>query len=237
VLFTAIMAIAAIASGAVVVAGLVTLVVFGAALVLASTTALRLLRLRRRVVRARRRAAELARTHSREAGERRWAEAHHRMARLQADYAGFECDALAVLRLPALADVRVAATARFVDAFAEAQALDTDRRPAPEYAERYVDAVDRACRAWRAARESAERIRLSGLAPDERARVDRVIKLLTMARDTAHDAERVAAYAKARDELARLDLAGSIALPPAARAVLDINARGVLTPAEPAGPA
>jgi hypothetical protein len=45
-------------------------------------------------------------------------------------------------------------------------------------------AVDRAERAWRAALDAAERIRLLHLAPAERATGERVIKLLTMARDS-----------------------------------------------------
>ena len=115
---------------------------------------------------------------------------------------------MAVLRLPALADVSVPSTGRFVDAFAEAQALDTDAFPGGTHAPAYVAAVDRAERAWHAARQAAERIRLSTLTPAERATVERVIKLLTTARDSDNDAERLAAYSRARSELAKLDKAG-----------------------------
>ncbi len=157
-----------------------------------------------------------------------WHAERRRFADLRAEYGALECDPLAVLRIPALTDVRVAATARFVDAFAEAQALDTDREPPAAHATSYAAAVDRACRAWQAAKDSAERIRLAGLTPAERASVQRVIKLLTMARDSGHDAERLSAYAKARAELARLEAAGTIHLPRTALAAVDGVARGRL---------
>jgi hypothetical protein len=158
-----------------------------------------------------------------------WRAAHLRFAQLRGEYAAYECDPLAVLRLPALADVTVPATARFVDSFAQAQALDSDREPPPEHAAAYCRAVDRARRSWQAARDAAERIRLAGLSPDERSSVERAIKLLTMARDSGHDAERQAAYAKARAELAKLERTGRLRLPRAARAALDESARAGLT--------
>ena len=58
-----------------------------------------------------------------------WSRARERFHRVRAEYAAYECDPILVLRLPALADVSVASTARFVDAFAEAQALETDALP------------------------------------------------------------------------------------------------------------
>ncbi|GAA0923321.1 hypothetical protein [Pseudonocardia zijingensis] len=157
-----------------------------------------------------------------------WAKARERFTALRAEYGAFECDPMAVLRLPALADVSVPSTARFVDAFAEAQALETDAFPPAEHARSFVAAVDRAERAWRAATEAAERIRHSGLSPAERATVERVIKLLTTARDSDSDPERLAAYARARSELAKLDSAGVVHLPRTARAALDEAARGAL---------
>ncbi len=159
----------------------------------------------------------------------RWAASRQRFDALREEYAAYECDALAVLRLPALADVTVPATARFVHAFAEAQALDTEQRPPTGHQRSYVQAVDAACRAWQAARDAAERIRLAGLPPAERSAVQRVVKLLTMAAGTGNDEERQSAYAKARDELARLERAGTITLPPPARFALDDKARGRLT--------
>ncbi|MHA6623616.1 hypothetical protein [Pseudonocardia sp. DLS-67] len=157
-----------------------------------------------------------------------WTKARERFTALRGEYAAFECDAMAVLHRPALADVSVASTARFVDAFAEAQALDTDSFPPAEHARAFVSAVDRAERAWHAAAEAADRIRLSGLSPAERGTVERVIKLLTTARDSDSDPERLAAYTRARSELAKLDRSGVIHLPRTARAALDEAARGEL---------
>ena len=58
-----------------------------------------------------------------------WARARDRFHALRAEYAAYECNTMEVLRIPALADVTVPSTARFVDAFAEAQALETDAMP------------------------------------------------------------------------------------------------------------
>jgi hypothetical protein len=157
-----------------------------------------------------------------------WAHARRRFDALRSAYAAYECDAMAVLRLPALADVSVESTARFVDAFAEAQALDTDAFPGGTHAPAFVTAVDRAERAWHAARQAAERIRLSKLTPAERATVERVIKLLTTARESDNDAERLAAYTRARSELAKLDKAGVVHVPLPAAAALDAASRGAL---------
>ena len=157
-----------------------------------------------------------------------WAHARQRFAALRGEYAAYECDPMAVLRLPALSDVTVPSTGRFVEAFAEAQALETDAFPPESHATVFVIAVERAERAWRAARDAAERIRLSNLTPEERSAVERVIKLLTTARDSDNDAERLAAYARARNELARLDRAGVIHMPRTAQAALDVAGRGQL---------
>jgi hypothetical protein len=162
-----------------------------------------------------------------------WHATRTRFAQLRSEYAQFECDPLAVLRLPALTDVTVPSTGRFVDAFAEAQALDTDAEPADEHRDRYARAVDQAWCAWHAARDAAERIRLSRIPAEEHATVHRAIKLLTMARDSDHDAERIAAYAKARAELAKLERSGTLRMPPAAAAALDVAARAQLPAAKP----
>lgn len=157
-----------------------------------------------------------------------WHTVRARFIQLRSEYGQFECDPLAVLRLPALTDVTVPSTGRFVDAFAEAQALDTDTEPPPAHQARFATAVDRAWRAWHAARDAAERIRLAGIPAQERATVARAIKLLTVARDSDHDMERTTAYAKARAELAKLDRLGTLRLPPAAAAALDAAARSQL---------
>jgi hypothetical protein len=166
-----------------------------------------------------------------------WTRARDRFHQLRTEYAAFECDAMQILRLPALADVSVASTARFVDAFAEAQALESDRFPGPDHATEFVRAVDRAERAWRAARDAAERIRLSGLEPGERAAVERIIKLLTTARDSDSEPERYAAYTRARSELMKLDKAGVLHVPLPAQSALDDAARGQLPAQGQAEPA
>jgi hypothetical protein len=155
----------------------------------------------------------------------RWRRARERFDTLRGEYGAYECDPLAVLRLPALADVTVPATARFVDAFAEAQALDSEAQPPAEHLAAFERAVDRACRAWRAARDAADRIRLAGLSPEERATVARVTKLLAVAERSGHDAERIAAYAKAREELGKLERSGHLHLPRPAAAALEHAAR------------
>ncbi len=157
-----------------------------------------------------------------------WPHARSRFATLRSEYAAYECDALAVLRMPALADVSVPSTARFVEAFAEAQALDADGPVPTAHRDRYVAAVDTAWRAWQAAREAAERIRLSHLPEHERSTVERVVRLLTTARDTDNDAERHVAYGKARSELARLERTSGIRIPRLAQAKLDNAYRGQL---------
>ncbi|MDQ4011850.1 MAG: hypothetical protein M3228_14430 [Actinomycetota bacterium] len=159
-----------------------------------------------------------------------WQATRARFAQLRSEYGQFECDPLAVLRLPALTDVAVPSTGRFVDAFAEAQALDSDTEPPAGHCARFATAVEQAWRAWHAARDAAQRIRLAGIPAPERATVQRAIKLLTMARDSDHDAERIAAYAKARAELAKLERSGTLRLPPTAAAVLDVASRGQLPP-------
>ena len=81
----------------------------------------------------------------------RWRMAVTRHREVAAAFAAYECDAQAVWRRPALADVRRPATARFVEAFAEACALATDRYPGRRMAELFSAAVDRSARAWAAA--------------------------------------------------------------------------------------
>lgn len=157
-----------------------------------------------------------------------WARFRSRFHALRDVYAAHECDTLAVLRLPALSDVSVPSTARFVDAFAEAQALETDHFPPPPHAIAFEHAVDKAERAWQAAHDAAERIRLSALTPEERRTIERVVKLLTTAQDSDSDPERHAAYALARAELDKLDRAGVVHVPRLAKAALDSAARGSL---------
>jgi hypothetical protein len=161
-------------------------------------------------------------------GEQAWNRAKADFDRVRAEYTAHECDAMAVLRRPALSDVSVASTARFVDAFAEAQAMDTETYPGSPHGAGFVTAAERAARAWQAAQDAADRIRLSGLPPAERSSVERLLKLLTTARDSDSEPERLAAYARARSELDRLDRAGIVHLPRTARAAIEENSRGAL---------
>jgi hypothetical protein len=88
----------------------------------------------------------------------RWADAVARHRAVASAFVASECDPRSVLDRPALVDVKQPATAHFVDAFADARALLTDRYPAPELARRFDDAVEREERAWLAAVDAAERI-------------------------------------------------------------------------------
>jgi hypothetical protein len=162
-----------------------------------------------------------------------WLQARDRFHQVRAEYVAFECDPMRVLHLPALADVSVASTARFVDAFAEAQGLETDAYPGDEHAAQFGTAVERTARTWEAAQDAAARIRLTGLAPEERATVERILKLLSTARDSDSEPERLAAYSRARSELAKLDRAGVIHVPMPAKAALDVAARGQLPGSQP----
>lgn len=163
-----------------------------------------------------------------ESGRQAWQRARADFDRLRVEYAAHECDPMQVLRRPALSDVSVPSTARFVDAFAEAQSLDTDTHPGAPYDATYAVAVAKARRAWQAACDAADRIRLSNVPTHERGSIERVLKLLTTARDSDSEHERLAAYARARSELDRLDRAGIVHLPRTARAALDEAARGAL---------
>jgi hypothetical protein len=157
---------------------------------------------------------------------RRWQAAKDTYTRTARDYADFECDALAVLGLPDLVDTSVPATARFVEAFAEASALATDRQPPDEHAERFIAAADAAHRAWRAAYAAAERMRLNRFSAEEREALDRAIKLLTVARESGHPGERRAAYEKARSQLVVLQRRTGWTLPNPAVAELERQVQG-----------
>ena len=158
----------------------------------------------------------------------RWDAAVTRHAETARAYAAFECDPAAVLARPALADVGEPATARFVDAFAEATALTTDAYPGPEMGERFVAAAERADRAWHAAVEAADRVRAARFAPGERAVLAQVVALLDLARSSPHEAERRSAYDRARRRLAELERTTGWALPRPAGELIAARARGVL---------
>jgi hypothetical protein len=158
----------------------------------------------------------------------RWSAAAARHREIAAAFGAYECDPQAVLRRPALADVRQPATAQFVEAFGEACALATDRYPGRSVADAFAMAADRAARAWAAATETAERLRAVQFAPGERALLDQAAALLALARQTPHDGERVAAYRRAAQRLADLEHCCGWALPQRATALLQHEARSAL---------
>lgn len=86
----------------------------------------------------------------------RWHLARDRFAKLQAEYAAFEADPRAVAARPALADVTVPATARFVQAMGDAEFLATETEPAGPRRAEFAAAVDRAETAWQDAQRVAE---------------------------------------------------------------------------------
>ena len=158
----------------------------------------------------------------------RWDAAVARYGETARAYAAFECDPAAVLHRPALADVGEAATARFVDAFAEATALLTDAYPGPQVAERFVAAAERADRSWKAAVDAADRVRVARFAPGERALLEQTLALLALARSSPHEAERRNAYERARRRLADLERRSGWSLPRPAGELLAARARGML---------
>lgn len=99
----------------------------------------------------------------------RWALARDRFAALQREYAAFESDPGAVAARPALVDVRVTTTARFVEALADAGYLATPTEPAGPRREEFVAAVDRAVAAWDDARAAADALAGTGGAPQDAA--------------------------------------------------------------------
>jgi hypothetical protein len=135
----------------------------------------------------------------------RWEKARDRYGRLATEYGEYESDALQVLRLPALADPEVPSTGRFIDAFHEAMALQTDTLPPAAMAEKFITATAIAVQAWEAAREAAEKLRASRFTAEERGLIAQGIKLLELAEGGATPAEQEAAFAAARQVLARLE--------------------------------
>jgi hypothetical protein len=66
------------------------------------------------------------------------------------------------------------------------------------------------------------------MTPAERATVERIIKLLTTARESDSEPERLVAYSLAQSELTKLDRAGVVRVPRLAMAALDEAARRAL---------
>lgn len=158
----------------------------------------------------------------------RWDDAVLRHRATAQAFAEVECDLSALLRLPALADVEQPATARFIDAFAEANALHSEQFPGPAYAQKFVEAAERAERAWVAAVEVAERKGDSRFA-GERRLVAQVAALLEMAATSEFESERRTACQQAQRRLAELERATGWRLPRPAAVALGQRARGMLT--------
>jgi hypothetical protein len=160
-----------------------------------------------------------------------WDDAVRRHTELAVEYARFECDAGAVLALPALADVRQAPTARFVDTFAEACALLTERFPGTAFAQRFAAAVEHEERAWTAAMASAERLRDSRFDPDDQVLLDQVRTLLEVAEASPFEPERRTALRTALRRLRQLERRSGWHLPRPAVLAVEERARGMLVAA------
>jgi len=158
----------------------------------------------------------------------RWEGAVERHRAVAEAYGRFECDATAVLATPGLADVRQAPTARFIDAFAEAVALATERYPARAFARRFVEAVEREEQAWAAAVGAAERSRDARFTPAERELLEQTRRLLDVVGSSEFEQERHTALRQALRKLRDLERRTGWQLPAPAALALEARARGVL---------
>ena len=121
------------------------------------------------------------------------------------EFAAYECNPAAVLRHPGLADVTRPATALFIDAFAEANALVTDEYPGVEHAERFISAAQRAQRTWRDAVDAAQRSGPAWFAPGERVLVNQLLAPLAVAGHSAPESERRNAHQRSRRRLVDIE--------------------------------
>jgi hypothetical protein len=158
----------------------------------------------------------------------RWDAAVTRHAETARAYAEFECDPAEVLARPALCDVTWPATARFVDAFAEASALHTETYPGAAAAAGFIRAADVAARAWTATRDAAERARWARFDAAERALLDQAVRLLDVAQESPFEEERRLAYARLARRLADLERRTGWAAPRPVTASLAARARPLL---------
>jgi hypothetical protein len=99
------------------------------------------------------RAGRLAEDHA-----ARWRLARDRFAALCTEWTAFEADRGAVVRRPALADVSVPATARFVDAYRDAESLLHAAERVESRRGEFVEAVDRAVNTWREAQRVSDEL-------------------------------------------------------------------------------
>jgi hypothetical protein len=147
-----------------------------------------------------------------EHGAARWVLARDRFAALGAEYARAESDPREVAARPALVDVSVPATARFVEALGEAHELATPTEPAdPRRRDAFVVAVDRAVAAWDEARRTADALAADAVVGPKPAPVPTLApgaaRRTTVGRDeygAAAEAVRAAAARGVRDLRERL---------------------------------
>jgi len=136
---------------------------------------------------------------------KRWHDAMNSHAATAREFAAYECDLAAVLRHPDLADVTRPATALFIDAFVEANALATERYPGVEHAERFTRAAQRGQRAWRAAVDAAQPSRVASFASGERVLLNQLLAPRTVATDSAHESEQRSAHQPPSGRLVELE--------------------------------
>lgn len=140
-----------------------------------------------------------------------WKSAVEALSKLTADFAAYEFDPQAVLiERPLLRDLTEPATARFYDAFGDANALLTSTKPDTKgEVDTFVSAVERAVRAWDVANDNALRkgeqnitADSQRMSPEQVSAKNRAAGLLNKALDAAApEAEAALSWSKALDSL------------------------------------
>lgn len=131
----------------------------------------------------------------------RWHGAVRSHAATAEQFAAYECTPAAVAQHPDLADVTRPATALFIDAFAEANALATEHYPGEKHAEQFIQATQRAQRAWQAAMDTVCHSGLFRSTADERALLNETLALLVRPQGLPHEGERSNAHQRTRYRL------------------------------------
>jgi hypothetical protein len=116
-------------------------------------------------------------------------------------FAAYECSPAAVAQRPDLADVTRPATALFIDAFAEANALATKHYPGTEHAEQFIQAAQRAQRAWQTAVDTARHSGLSRSTADQRVLLNQTLAPLAVPQDDPHEGGRRNAHQRTQYRL------------------------------------
>lgn len=141
-----------------------------------------------------------------------WADAVKELDRVTAEFASYEFNPRAVMiERPLLRDLNEPATARFYDAFGDANALRTNSEPdSPEDVAAFIKAVERASRAWDVANDNALRkgeqnISSSGaLSTEQVSAKNRAAGMLDRALDeNTPEAEAALSWTKTLDTLNR----------------------------------